>query len=122
VIGLKAGSFWSSWMITGCIISALTTVLLICLGMLFQFEFFWKTPFLYFFLIILRIIFILFFMFSMSMIMLAFMLSTILDTKQLAYGVSLLFLLVGLVLQIILSNIHMIYFLFYPETMEVWVL
>lgn len=121
-MGIKAGSYWFSWGITGVIISAITSILVICIGMLFQFEFFLNTPFLYSSYFISSILFILFFITSVAMVMLAFMLSTILETKQHAYGVAFITLLIGVVLQILFSNIHLVYFLFYPEVPGAWVI
>lgn len=63
----------------------------------------------------------LFFVFDMAMVSLAFMLSTIVTTTTSAYGVSFLFLLIAVVLQVVLSNISMVYFIFYPEHMTIWV-
>jgi len=60
-------------------------------------------------------------MFSIGMIMLAFMLSTILNTERIAYAVSFLFLLAGVVMQVILTNVFAVYLIFYPEQMAFWV-
>ena len=123
-MGLKSSSFWLSWFITGTCLSIAATALLVIFGVFCGFEFFWNTPLLYLSLAFHnsdRIIFILFFVFSMSMMMLAFLLSTLLTSQTTAYAISFLFLLAGVVMQIILTNILVVYLIFYPEEMHIWV-
>ena len=56
------------------------------------------------------------------MMMLAFLLTTFLTTERIAYAASFLFLLAGVVLQMLLTNVFLVYMLFYPEQMQTWVL
>ena len=58
--------------------------------------------------------------FSLAMINLAFLLSTLLNTTKAAYTTSYAFILIGLVLQFLLSDITLIYLL-YGDDVKLWV-
>jgi len=66
--------------------------------------------------------FALFFVFSLSMISLAFFFTTLINSQRVAYTASFAFLLSGVVLQAILSNVLMVYILFYPKDIQFWVI
>ncbi len=46
-MGLKASSFWVSWLITGLVLSLLATSVQMLMGHICQFEVFLNTPFWY---------------------------------------------------------------------------
>lgn len=92
----------------------------ILMGIVCRFEFFVNTPFLYL-RVHCRILFTLFFLCSMAMIILAFMLSTLINNQRIGYTISFLFLLVSIIIQLFLSQIYLVYMVFYPEKMSVWV-
>ena len=80
-------------------------------GLIFQFEYFTKTPFI--------INFTLFFLFNLTMQFLGYFMSTILKTMKSAYTVNndiikatYGFILIGLVMEILLSNYAIIYYLY----------
>lgn len=104
IIGLNNGSFWFSWFVTAIIFCFLTTILLIITGLIFGYQVFYHTPFF--------INFFLYFFFSLSMVLLAFFLSTILKTLKSGYTVSYSFILIGLVIQAVLSDYLVIYSLY----------
>lgn len=104
IIGLNNCSFWFSWFITGVIFSFIITILLIILGFIFQYQVFLNTPFL--------INFMLYFFFSISMVLFAFFLSTILKTLKSGYTVSYSFILIGLVMEAVMSDYLVIYSLY----------
>ena len=104
IIGLNNTSFWLSWFITGVIFSFIITILLIILGYIFQYQVFMHTPFL--------INFMLYFLFSISMVIFAFFLSTILKTLKSGYTVSYSFILIGLVMEAVMSDYLVIYSLY----------
>ena len=91
VIGVSASSFWLSWFLVALFFSFMTTNSLILSGYFFKFSVFLNTPYL--------VLFVLFMTFTMTMMVLGFFLSTIIDSVRLAYTVSYTFLLGGLVLQ-----------------------
>ena len=90
--------------ITGVIFSFIITILLIILGYIFQYQVFMHTPFL--------INFMLYFLFSISMVIFAFFLSTILKTLKSGYTVSYSFILIGLVMEAVMSDYLVIYSLY----------
>ena len=115
-MGLKSTPFWVSWFLTGLAFSVISVLVLIIMGLICQIDFFLNTPFMYNrYIYILRVIFALFVFFSMSMVMLALFISTVVSHQKTAYAVSYGFLLAGIVMQVILSNPMMIYLIFYPE-------
>ena len=91
VIGVSASSFWLSWFLVALFFSFMTTNSLILSGYFFKFSVFLNTPYL--------VLFVLFMTYTMTMMVLGFFLSTIIDSVRLAYTVSYTFLLGGLVLQ-----------------------
>jgi hypothetical protein len=72
VVGVGHTVYWLSWIIIGCVFSAMTSVSLVISGLVCGFDYFWNVPSL--------ITFFMFFFFSMAMITLAFFVSTIVPT------------------------------------------
>jgi hypothetical protein len=119
IIGLRNSAFWVSWFITGVVFAIIVSFTLVVFGIIFQFEFFTKTPFL--------ITFSLFFLFNLTMQFLAYFLTTILKSMKSAYTVNITFIkatygfiLIGLVMEIFLSNYAIIYYL-YSVDLPWWV-
>lgn len=111
VMGMTPGPYWLSWFITGFVFSFLVTNSLIISCLACQFDVFLYTPY--------PILLFVFMMFSMAMINGAFLLSTFLKTTKSAYTSSYAVILVGLVLQFLLSNIDLIYLL-YSDDLPQW--
>lgn len=104
MMGMKHEAYWMTWFLTGLAFTIIVTHSLIISGLACVFEIFLNTPYPYFLL--------LFLLFSLSMINLSFALSTTLTTTKSAYTASYAFILVGLVLQFLLSDITMVYLLY----------
>jgi hypothetical protein len=71
-VGVGHTVYWLSWIIIGCVFSAMTSLSLVISGLVCGFDYFWNVPSL--------ITFFMFFFFSMAMITLAFFVSTIVPT------------------------------------------
>ena len=114
VVGVSASEYWISWVILSFIWSVLISIILILSGMACQFSTFLHTPFL--------ILFLTFFLFSFSMQFLVYLIYTLVPTTHLAYSVGYGILLLGLVIEIILSNITIVYYLYIIDspTWVVW--
>lgn len=80
IIGLRSSAFWVSWFISGVLFAVIVSLTLCLSGLVFQFDYFTKTPFM--------INFILFFLFNMTMQFLAYFLTTILKSMKSAYTVT----------------------------------
>ena len=104
---MSHASFWVSWAITGAVISAICTLALIFAGYACQYEAFLQTNFF--------INFMVYFVFSFSMIIYAFFLSTFIRTVKSAYTISYAFVLFAVLLNLILSNSLMLYFIFFNK-------
>lgn len=76
VVGVGHSVYWLSWIIVGIIFSFLTTVVLIAMGYVCQFDVFWNVP--------LLMNFIIFFSFSLGMSAMAFFVSTLVSTQPAA--------------------------------------
>ena len=111
VMGMTPGPYWLSWFCTGFVFSFLVTNSLIITCLACQFDIFLYTPY--------PIMLFIFMMFSMAMINGAFLLSTIIKTTKSAYTSSYAVILIGLVLQFLLSDINIIYLL-YSENLPQW--
>ena len=72
VIGCSNAAFWISWMITGVIFSAIMSVLMICTGYWFGFDFFTLSPF--------YILFLILFLTSIAYVSMAAALTTVMTT------------------------------------------
>ena len=107
VVGLSHGSYWLHWIITGAILSFITTLSLVIAGLSCQFEQLLNTNFI--------INFMLFYFLSFSMVIFAFFLSTLVQSTRIAYTISYAFVLLGVLLEIVLSNALLLYFIFFNE-------
>ena len=112
VMGMRGRAYWLSWFFIGISLIFLSTNVLIFTGYLLSFDFFLKTPYL--------ILLMLFFGFGMSMMLLAFCLSTVISSLKTAYTISYAFLLLGLVLQLFMINVVLLYLL-YLEIIPWWI-
>lgn len=113
VMGMTPGPYWLSWFITALVFSFLVTNSLIISCLACQFDVFLYTPY--------PIMLFIFMMFSMAMSSGAFLLSTIIKTTKAAYTSSYAVILIGLVLQFLLSNVELIYLL-YSDSLPQWAL
>eukprot|EP01112_Ceratiomyxa_fruticulosa_P017197 TRINITY_DN5316_c0_g1_i2.p1 TRINITY_DN5316_c0_g1~~TRINITY_DN5316_c0_g1_i2.p1 ORF type:complete len:892 (-),score=168.99 TRINITY_DN5316_c0_g1_i2:62-2737(-) len=102
MMGLKASSYWASWFVWTQVLSVLSTLILIAVGAACQFDFFLNTNFF--------VNFLNFFLFVLSMCQLAFFLSTFIDTTKSAVGIGMLFFIVGIIFQLIMSLMSQIIF------------
>jgi ABC-type multidrug transport system ATPase subunit len=107
IIGMRSSTYWITWYITGLIFTLIVTNSLILCSYICSFSVFINTPYL--------IMVVLFTFFSLSMISIAFLLSTIIKTTKSAYTISYAFILIGFVFQNILSDIKLIYLLYSDE-------
>jgi ABC-type multidrug transport system ATPase subunit len=112
VIGVSATSFWLSWFLVAFFFSFMTTNSLILSGYMFQFSVFLRTPYL--------VMFALFMTYTLTMMVLGFFLSTMINSVRLAYTISYTFLLGGLVLQNFFMSQTLIK-LFHLELLPDWV-
>jgi len=94
-MGLRNGAFWGSWALVGLAYSVLTSLILIGTGYAAGFEYFARSSF--------GANFALFVIFGMSLVALAFLLSTLVDSAKLAQTVGLAAVLLSFVFQGILS-------------------
>jgi ABC-type multidrug transport system ATPase subunit len=113
VMGMTPGPYWLSWFVTGFVFSFLVTNSLIISSLACQFDIFLYTPY--------PIMLFIFMMFSLAMINGAFLLSTIIKTTKSAYTSSYAVILIGLVLQFLLSDVNIIYLL-YSDDLPNWAL
>jgi hypothetical protein len=104
MMGLRNTIYWFSWFLVGLSFNVLSTLILIFSGMIAQFEFFLNSNF--------AAVFLLFFLFSMAMTMVAFFLSSILNSSRLAQTVGYSVILIGFVFQSILCSAYGGFFLF----------
>jgi ABC-type multidrug transport system ATPase subunit len=112
MMGMSSGPYWLSWITTGTVFILLVTNSLILSGMSCLFDIFLHTPYL--------ILLMLFGLYSISMMSLAFLMGTLLKTTRSAYTTSYAFILAGLVLQFLMSNVTLIYSV-YGDDVETWV-
>lgn len=112
VIGVSATGFWLSWFLVAFFFSFMTTNSLIFSGYFFKFALFLKTPYL--------VLLLLFLTYSMTMMILGFMISTLINSVKFSYTVSYTFLLGGLVLQNFFKS-PMLMKLFHVEDLPYWV-
>lgn len=112
MMGMGHGPYWFSWFLTGIIFILIVSNSLIISGLACVFDLFLHAPY--------PILIMLFGFFSISMMCLAFLMSTMLTTTKSAYTTSYAIILAGLVLQFLLSNIDMIY-LIYGDDVATWI-
>ena len=112
IVGVSHKSYWISWMITSIIFSFLIALSITVFGIIFNFHFFLDTPF---FLIL-----VMFFIFSLSMQFVAYFIAILVPTLKLSNTVSYSFLLFAWVIEMLMSNIVLIYQL-YNDGNAAWV-
>ncbi|CAK9263325.1 unnamed protein product, partial [Sphagnum jensenii] len=86
-MGLMDSAYWLTWLLWEVVLVFVSSLLVVCFGMLFQFEFFLHNNF--------GVLFFLFFMFSFNMISFAFMLSTFISKSSSATTVGFFFFIIG---------------------------
>ena len=111
IIGLNDCSFWMSWILSGIIFSIIMTGIFIVTAWSFQYQVIHNTP--------IPVIFILFFLFSVSMVFFAIFLSTLISNMKMAYTVSYTIFLVGMVMEILLRDVDIVYSL-YSDDLSEW--
>lgn len=116
VMGLKHSSYWVSWYVTSIVVNSLVANSTILAGLIFQYDFFWNTPYL--------VLFWIFFLFSFNMSILAFCISTFVKTLISAYSVttmqvSLSFVLGGLVLEGFFAS-HILVMFIHTDRVPEW--
>ena len=62
-----------------------------------------------------------FFFFAEAMLLFAFFIGTLVNTQRVAYTASYAFVLLAVLLEIILSNITLVYFLFFNKRSSLWI-
>eukprot|EP00270_Netrium_digitus_P003854 TRINITY_DN1466_c0_g1_i1.p1 TRINITY_DN1466_c0_g1~~TRINITY_DN1466_c0_g1_i1.p1 ORF type:complete len:971 (+),score=291.84 TRINITY_DN1466_c0_g1_i1:469-3381(+) len=92
-MGMMDSAFWLTWLIWETFMAVISTVLLILFGMAFTFRFFLKNDFL--------VLFCMFFLFSLSMISVAFFVSTFVSKTSSANTIGFLIFIIGFVLQLV---------------------
>ena len=107
VVGLSHTSYWLHWMITGIFFLTLISLTTILMGMAFQFDLFFNANFI--------ILFSLFFFFGFSLMILAFILSTMVSTQKMAYTISYAFVLLAIVIELMLTDSLVTYFIFFNK-------
>ena len=112
IMGMRPRAYWVSWFLTGLALSLASLHVLILAGYALHFDFFLKTPYL--------ILVMLFGAFSLAMELLAFLLSTLITNLKTAYTISYAFLLLGLVLQLFMTNVYLLYLL-YLDVIPSWI-
>jgi hypothetical protein len=107
VVGVGHFTDYVSWLVICVIYSLIIPCVLIFTSYACSFDVFQNTPFL--------ILFITYFLFTLSMCFLSFLIYTMIDTAKSANTASYAFLLVGIVLQMFLSQYELLYYI-YDET------
>lgn len=115
VIGLKPISYWLSWIITSLFFACITPIILIAFGCLMRFKFFTNSN--------LFVIWLIFFVFILSLQFMAFFLSTVISSMDLGYTVSYSFVIIGLIIEALLSNQGLIQLLYVDDVSTIvwWV-
>ncbi|XP_024013479.1 LOW QUALITY PROTEIN: ABC transporter A family member 2 [Eutrema salsugineum] len=96
MMGVFDTAYWLSWLTWEGILTALSALLIVLFGMMFQFDFFLKNSF--------PVVFLLFMLFQFNMIGLAFMLSAFISKSSSATTVGFFVFLVGFVTQLATSS------------------
>ena len=114
VFGLSSASHWLAWSLTGAVYSSVSTVSLLFFTHIFRFDCFLNAP--------LWLMFAFFFSVSYSMVMLAFLISTVVSTETVANTMAYSFVLLSVLMQVIFSNTVVLYAMFYMDNLETWVI
>eukprot|EP00475_Leptophrys_vorax_P029658 TRINITY_DN4376_c0_g2_i5.p1 TRINITY_DN4376_c0_g2~~TRINITY_DN4376_c0_g2_i5.p1 ORF type:complete len:983 (+),score=58.52 TRINITY_DN4376_c0_g2_i5:142-3090(+) len=93
-MGLMDSVYWLTWFVWEVSLSFIACILLVCFGMLFQFDFFLHNSFL--------VLFLMFFLFWVAMTSLAFFVSTFLRKSATANTVGFFLFIIGFVLQLVI--------------------
>eukprot|EP00743_Colponemidia_sp_Colp-15_P008092 GILK01008768.1.p1 GENE.GILK01008768.1~~GILK01008768.1.p1 ORF type:complete len:953 (+),score=144.68 GILK01008768.1:132-2990(+) len=112
VMGMGSLVFWLSWLITSICYCVIVTLVLIASGAACGFTLFKNCNFL--------VLFLLFFTFGITMLVFAFWISTFIQRSKTAYTACYTFILLGLVLQLFLSNPLVAQFV-YSEGLKDWI-
>lgn len=107
LMGLKSSVYWTSWFIHGTAMTLFETIIMMIGGYACMFAFFWKTNFFVNFLI--------FFLYGEAMLMLAFLISTLLNTSKSAITAGMLLFITGTLLQMLLSSPSLLAFVYYDH-------
>ena len=107
LMGLKSSVYWSTWFVYGTMMTFLEACFMMAGGYACQFAFFWETNF--------WVNFLTFFVFGEAMLLLAFWISTFLDTSKAAISTGMLLFIVGVLLQMLLGSPSLLTFLFYDH-------
>lgn len=110
VVGVKHGVYWVSWFLVALVFSAMTSLMLVVSGLACQFDIFWNIPFFMSFLV--------FFVFSMTMISLAFFVSTLIHTQTQATSMAFTVVLVIIVFELVFSQPDFNSRFFFANSME----
>ena len=114
VVGLSSTSYWCHWILTICVLSTLSTLILQFSCMIAGFELFFKVPFF--------LMFSLFFLLCLSMSSLGICLSTCVTTQSLAYAISYAIVLFSIILQMAFTNVMVLYYTMYTVPSSLWVI
>ncbi|XP_028763396.1 ABC transporter A family member 2-like isoform X1 [Neltuma alba] len=93
MMGLYDSAYWLSWLTWEAVITLITSLLIVLLGMMFQFDAFVKNNF--------AVVFFLFFLFELSMTGFAFMLSAFIRKSSSAPTVAFAVFIIGILTQIV---------------------
>ncbi|CAI5527518.1 unnamed protein product [Closterium sp. Naga37s-1] len=121
-MGLMDSVFWLTWFLWEFLLAIISCILLVCFGMMFQFDFFLHNAFL--------VLFLMFFLFWLSMTSLAFFVSTFLRKASTANTVGFFIFIIGFVLQLIVlfgvpyskeysNGLRIIFNLFPPDLLAI---
>ena len=113
LVGISHFIYWLSWLITSLIYTFLLSLSMAIFGYIFQFDYFTQTPFMLFL--------ILFFLICLSMQFVTYFISTIVDTLKFSNTITYGFFLFAWVVQVLMSNIVIIYLL-YQDKVQTWML
>ena len=95
-MGMQETAYWASWIVSGLVFSALTTIILIASGSVAGYSTFVNTD--------LAVLATLYFTFHMSMVGLSFFLAAIVNSRKSAQTIGYSFILVGFVFQTIICT------------------
>lgn len=113
IVGVSHKSYWISWALTSVIFSLLMALSLTLFGIIFTFHLFLDTPFF--------LLYIVFFVFTLSMQFVSYFIAILVPTLKLSNTVSYSFLLFAWVIEMLLSNVSLIYQL-YNDDNATWVI
>ena len=114
VLGVQDNAYWASWTVTGIVINIVMSLEMIWIGKLNGFDVFVKSPW--------WVIFGLLFLIISAFMSLAFLLSTLVNTKTQAFTINFCVVLASMVLNIVLSEPTIIKKVFYNLDQPDWVM